>query len=120
MTTAVAGRVSIRGRASRMKGEARSGRAAGRTVMGASTCSYEATKPDQTQPRATGAATDGSTQRHSREVDPRQGSGRRPVAHGDILTVPAVALAAHAHLDAQGAQLGAVVGAGVLAAPVRV
>jgi hypothetical protein len=75
-----------------------------------STSSYEVTKHDRIKPCTTGTAVDGSTQGHSEEeVDPKQGSGGRPVAHPVILTVPAVALAAHAALGADVAQRPAVV-----------
>ncbi len=41
-------------------------------------------------------AADGSMQRHSLEVDPKQGSGCGPEAHSRAFTIPAVTLSAHA------------------------
>ena len=54
------------------------------------------------------------------EVDPKQGSGARPAAHTLILTVPAVALAAHARDDAEPRERTSVLRARIGAPAVRV
>jgi hypothetical protein len=75
---------------------------------------YEATR------NTTGATADASTQGHSREVDPKQGSGCRPVTHPRIITVPAVALATHARDEAVTRESRPVGSAGVRAAAIGV
>ena len=76
-------------------------RATDRTVTGAGArAPMRSRSPDWIQPRATEATADCSTQRHSREVGPKQGSGCRPVARAHILTVPAHARPAHRLLHA--------------------